>query len=35
MTEHKKIFLDTAPIIYFWDEDINYAEKMKKFFLIF
>lgn len=30
MTEYKKIFLDTAPIIYFLDEDINYAEKVKK-----
>lgn len=31
-TEYKKIFLDTAPIIYFLDEDINYAEKVEKIF---
>ncbi len=31
-TEYKKIFLDTTPIIYFLDEDINYAEKVEKIF---
>lgn len=30
MTEYKKIFFDTAPIIYFLDEDINYAEKVRR-----
>lgn len=32
MTEYKKIFLDTAPIIYFLDADINYADKVEKIF---
>lgn len=32
MTEYKKVFLDTTPIIYFLDEDINYAEKVERIF---
>lgn len=32
MIEYNKVFLDTTPIIYFLDEDINYAEKVKKIF---
>lgn len=32
MTEYKKVFLDTAPIIYFLDMDVNYAEKVEKLF---
>ncbi|MCM1086761.1 MAG: PIN domain-containing protein [Blautia sp.] len=32
MTEYKTIFLDTTPIIYFLDADINYAEKVKQIF---
>ena len=32
MTEYKKVFLDTTPIIYFLDEDINYAEKVEHIF---
>ena len=32
MTEYKRIFLDTTPIIYFLDIDINYAEKVEKIF---
>lgn len=32
MTEYKKIFLDTTPIIYFLDADINYAEKVERIF---
>ena len=32
MTEYNKIFLDTTPIIYFLDIDINYAEKVKQIF---
>ena len=32
MTEYKKVFLDTAPLIYFLDNDINYAEKMEQIF---
>ncbi len=32
MTEYNKIFLDTAPLIYFLDADINYAEKVEKIF---
>ncbi len=32
MTEYKKIFLDTTPIIYFLDADINYAEKVEQIF---
>ncbi len=29
MTEMRKVFLDTAPIIYFLDEDVNYFKKME------
>ena len=32
MTGYKKIFLDTTPIIYFLDADINYAEKVERIF---
>ncbi len=32
MTEYKKIFLDTTPIIYFLDEDINFGEKVEHLF---
>lgn len=32
MTEYKKVFLDTTPIIYFLDEDVNYAEKVENIF---
>lgn len=30
MSGYKRIFLDTAPLIYFLDEDINYAERMEQ-----
>ena len=29
MTECKKVFLDTAPLIYFLDEDVNFGEKVQ------
>ena len=29
MTECKKVFLDTAPLIYFLDNDVNFGEKMQ------
>ena len=32
MTEYKKIFLDTTPIIYFLDVDVNFAEKVENLF---
>ena len=32
MTENKKIFLDTAPFIYFLDNNPHYAEKMMRIF---
>ena len=32
MIEYKKVFLDTTPIIYFLDMDVNYAEKVEKLF---
>ncbi len=32
MTEYKKIFLDTTPITYFLDEDINFGEKVEHLF---
>ena len=35
MTEYKKIFLDTTPIIYFIDVDVNYAKKVEKLFADF
>lgn len=35
MIEYNQVFLDTAPIIYFLDDDINYAEKMEQIFQLF
>lgn len=32
VTEFNKVFLDTAPIIYFLDDDIKYSEKMEQIF---
>ena len=32
MTDYSKVFLDTAPLIYFLDTDINYAEKVENIF---
>ncbi|MDE6981536.1 MAG: PIN domain-containing protein [Lachnospiraceae bacterium] len=32
MTGYEKIFLDTAPLIYFLDEDINYGAKVEEIF---
>lgn len=32
MNEYKKIFLDTAPFIYFLDSDMNFAEKTEQIF---
>lgn len=32
MTGYRKVFLDTTPIIYFLDVDVNYAEKVEKLF---
>ena len=32
MTEFKKVFLDTAPLIYFLDADIKFGEKVKNIF---
>lgn len=29
MTDYSKVFLDTAPIIYFLDDDLNFGEKIK------
>ena len=29
MTEFKKLFLDTTPLIYFLDNDVNFGEKTK------
>ena len=29
MTDYKKVFLDTTPLIYFLDEDIHFGEKTK------
>ncbi len=29
MTGYKKVFLDTAPIIYFLDNDVNFGEKAR------
>ena len=36
MTDYKKVFVDTAPFIYFIEKDVNnpqYFEKVKKFFM--
>ena len=30
MTEFNKVFLDTAPLIYFLDEDSRYGDKMRR-----
>lgn len=30
MTEYKKVFLDTTPLIYFLDNDIHFGEKTKQ-----
>ena len=30
MTDYNRIFLDTAPLIYFLDADIHFGVKMKK-----
>ena len=32
MTDFNKIFLDTAPFIYFLDSDINFGEKVRNIF---
>ena len=32
MTDFKKVFLDTAPFIYFLDEDPNFGEKTEQIF---
>ncbi len=32
MTEYNKVFVDTAPIIYFLDDDVNYGQKSKMIF---
>lgn len=32
MKGYNKVFLDTAPVIYFLDEDIDFAEKVKDIF---
>ena len=29
MTEYNKVFLDTTPIIYFLDEDVNFGNKVE------
>ena len=29
MIEYNKVFLDTAPLIYFLDEDVNFGEKTR------
>ena len=36
MTDYKKVFVDTAPFIYFIEKDVNnpqYYDKVKKFFM--
>jgi predicted nucleic acid-binding protein len=30
MTEYNKVFLDTTPLIYFLDEDVNFGLKARK-----
>lgn len=32
MTGYEKVFLDTAPLIYFLDDDINFGAKSKAVF---
>lgn len=34
MTDFKKVFLDTAPFIYFLDNDPNFGTKTEKLFQI-
>ena len=34
MTEFKKVFLDTTPIIYFLDDNPYYSDKVEKYWLI-
>ena len=35
MTEYKKVFLDTTPIIYFLDQDINFGAMTQELLSIF
>ena len=32
MTEYNKVFLDTTPLIYFLDNDVNFGNKAKSIF---
>lgn len=32
MTDYKKVFLDTAPVIYFLDDDVNFGQKVADIF---
>lgn len=32
MTEFKRVYLDTAPIIYYLENSVLYRDKMKRFF---
>lgn len=32
MTDFKRVFIDTAPIIYFLENSLLYMESMEKFF---
>ena len=32
MTGYNKVFLDTAPLIYFLDDDVNFGQKAKSVF---
>ncbi len=32
MKGYSKVFLDTAPIIYFFDEDVNFGEEVRNIF---
>lgn len=32
MTEYSRIFIDTAPIIYFLDDDVNFGRKVQRIF---
>ena len=32
MTEYKKVFLDTTPLIYFLDDDIHFGLKTRQIF---
>ena len=31
MTEYNKVFLDTTPLIYFLDNDVNFGNKLNRF----